>query len=88
MMSPPLDTQCSASYGVNSGGSSPPAGKVSRTLSNDMTVCPELSPKDGGATPAAEKPAWLPSPSRKRDRCSKELSLFLFLPRIVMTVVG
>ena len=51
MISPPLDTQCSASYGVNSGGSSPPAGKVSTTPSNDMTACPALSSKEGGGTP-------------------------------------
>src|SRR5579863_2548354 len=85
MISPHLEIQCSASYGVNSGGSSPPAEKESAASSNVVGLSLALSSKGGGGTLKGPSP---PLPSRRRGCCSEGLSLSLSIPGSIMTVFG
>src|SRR5712672_456957 len=82
MISPFFETQCSASYGVKLGGSSPPAGKTSTASLNVTTRCPALSSKDGGGT--VEGPASPLLYARNRG-CSESEEISLSLPRSVMS---
>jgi hypothetical protein len=71
MISPLPETQCSASYGVKSGGTSPspPADNESSASSNAADPSPS---KDGGGALKGSSP---PLPYCKRVGCSEGLSL-------------
>lgn len=79
----PLEIRCSASYGVKSGGSSPPAEKESPASSHAADSSPAVSSKDRGGTFEGSSP---PFPSRKRVCCSEGLSLSI--PGSIMAVFG